>query len=190
MALTGLQIIGIITLGAFGFRRGWRREFIALAGVLVASLFLVLGFGNIIALALFVGVPLFVQLITNRLQGVKTPTQTPSDPAQALVLITSAVMFLAIVVLGYIIGNKIGPKPKKPLDHFLGIFPAAASGYFLTTFVLNNIPPFTSIPFLNSNWLRIDLSAPDFFGNSVLFIFVLAVIAVVISLMALRAKKS
>ncbi len=188
MSLTGLQIISMIVFGIFGFQRGWRREIISLGGILLSVLFLAISGGKILAFFFFVGIPLLFQTIGSRIQGIQGGQQSPPDPPTTDVMITTLLAFLLIIVLGYVMSNRMFPKPGKPVDNVLGVLPAVVSGFILSTFVLSNIPPF-NLPIFTASWINVGFNAPSLGSNPIALIFIAILVVLVISLLAASTKK-
>lgn len=185
MSLTILQIIGVIIFGVLGFQRGWRREFILLAAVILSVVFLSLKGGSAMAWLLFVGLPFLFQSLANRGQKGGKPVTLPNTADPTAELITTLLSFVLIIGIGYIIGERVVPKPSRPVDHFLGLIPAALSGYILATYVLGNIPLIANFPVFSTQLLKIDFTLPN-----LLFIFVVGVLVFAIALIAGNARKS
>jgi hypothetical protein len=182
MTLTILQILGVVIFCIFGFQRGWRREAILLTAVILSVLFLSLNGGSALAWILFVGFPRLFQALANREQG-GSSISFPSSADPTANLITTLVSFVLIIGIGYIIGQRIMPKPATPVDHFLGLIPAAISGYIVTTYVLARTP-IGNLGIFSAPLLNIGISLP-----SLLFIFVAGVILLAVLLIAGNSKK-
>lgn len=185
MILSILQIITIIIMGMIGFQRGWKREVISLVGVIVSVAFLLIQGGPVVAFIVFVGVPFLIQAVGNKAQNTGVPPQSLPGPDVAAVTVASIVCFFLIIALGYVIGSKLVDKPNKPVQHLLGLIPAAISGYILATYVFAKLPLFAGLPFLSSQLIKMDFSAP----NS-LFISVIAILVVAVALIAGSRKKT
>jgi hypothetical protein len=185
MTLSILQIIGIIVMCIIGFPRGWKREMISLAAIITGLIFLGLGGGPAMAFLLFVGVPFLFRAIQNGAPNTGVQVQSLPSPDSTAILVTSIVCFFLIIGLGYVIGKRIVDKPSKPVEHFLGLIPAAISGYILTTYVLGAIPLFAGLPLFSSQLMKVDFSVPSF-----LFIFIMAVLVVAAALIAGARKKT
>ncbi len=184
MSLTILQIIGMIVFCIFGFQRGWRREFILLAAVILSVAFLSLKGGSAVAWLLFVGLPFLVQSLANR-GGKAKPVTLPNSADATAELITTLLSFVLIIGIGLMIGNRVVPGPKRPVDNFLGLIPAALSGYIVTTYVLGNIPLIANLPVFSTTLLKIDFTLPN-----LLFLSVVGVLVIAVALIAGNAKKS
>jgi hypothetical protein len=171
--------IAILAFGVLGFYRGWRREVVSMAFSLAGVLFLYLGGGKSLAEFVFVRLPVILQVVSGGTSSTK-PAPSPSD---VNVLATTIIAFVAIVALGYIIGNRAFPKAVTPADRFLGVIPAVVTGYALITYVTN--------VFAKSPLITIGVNTPSqsLIGNYLLIIFVVAVVAVIAGLIAANAKK-
>jgi hypothetical protein len=171
--------IAILAFGVLGFYRGWRREVVSMAFSLAGVLFLYLGGGKSLADFVFMRLPVILQVISGGTSSTK-PSPPPSD---VNVLATTIIAFVAIVALGYIIGNRAFPKAVTPADRFLGVIPAVVTGYALITYVTN--------VFAKSPLITIGVNTPSqsLIGNYLLIIFVVAVVAVIAGLIAANAKK-
>jgi hypothetical protein len=171
--------IAILAFGVLGFYRGWRREVVSMAFSLAGVLFLYLGGGKSLAEFVFLRLPVILQVVS----GGTSSTKPSTPPSDVNVLATTIIAFVAIVALGYIIGNRAFPKAVTPADRFLGVIPAVVTGYALITYVTN--------VFAKSPLITIGVNTPSqsLVGNYLLIIFVVAVVAVVAGLIAANAKK-
>jgi hypothetical protein len=171
--------IAILAFGVLGFYRGWRREVVSMAFSLAGVLFLYLGGGKSLAQFVFVRLPVILQVVS----GGTSSTKPPPPPSDVNVLATTIIAFVAIVALGYIIGNRAFPKAVTPADRFLGVIPAVVTGYALITYVTN--------VFAKSPLITIGVNTPSqsLIGNYLLIIFMVAVVAVIAGLIAANAKK-
>jgi|GraSoiStandDraft_47_1057283.scaffolds.fasta_scaffold427406_1 hypothetical protein len=171
--------IAILAFGVLGFYRGWRREVVSMAFSLAGVLFLYLGGGKSLAEFVFVRLPVILQVVS----GGTSSTKPPPPPSDVNVLATTIIAFVAIVALGYIIGNRAFPKAVTPADRFLGVIPAVVTGYALITYVTN--------VFAKSPLITIGVNTPSqsLIGNYLLIIFMVAVVAVIAGLIAANAKK-
>ena len=171
--------IAILAFGVLGFYRGWRREVVSMAFSLAGVLFLYLGGGKSLAEFIFLRLPVILQVVSGGTSSTK-PSPPPSD---VNILATTIIAFVAIVALGYIIGNRAFPKAVTPADRFLGVIPAVVTGYALITYVTN--------VFAKSPLITIGVNTPSqsLIGNYLLIIFVVAVVAVIAGLIAANAKK-
>ena len=172
--------IAILAFGVLGFFRGWRREVVSMAFSLAGVLFLYLGGGKSLAQFIFVRLPVILQIVA----GSASSAKPPSTPSDITILATTIIAFVAVVALGYIIGNKAFPGAATPADRFLGVIPAVVTGYALITYITN--------VFAKSPLITIGVNTPSqsLIGNYLLIIFVVAVVAVIAGLIAANAKKS
>jgi hypothetical protein len=175
----GCFFVAIFGFGVVGFTRGWRREVISLVSVLL-SVFLIhpdsaKNFGLTV-----VRVPAVIGfLITG------TPQADPAAPLKGpLVPWESLVLFAVVVVLGYVVGNKVFPGPSGHHERFIGIVLALVSGAFIMTYVDSFLSQQGGQP-----RVTVAVGTPDP-TNYLPILFVIAIIALVIALIAARAKKT
>ncbi len=161
----------IFAFAVIGFIRGWRREIVSLAFTLAAVLIGALGGGALVAEAVFVRLPLAFQ-----------------DPPTSLeVIIVTAVTLVALIALGYLIGNRSFPKPTTPAERFWGAIPAIVAGIAIyatvsrLTNLFNKGPAFT---------VAVPNPSSDMIGNYLLLIFIVLIVLLIIGLVASSAKKS
>ncbi len=174
--------IGIIAFGLVGFIRGWRREVISLAFSLAGVLFLILNGGTGLAQFIFVRIPVIFQEIVSS----SSPATKPANPSDSTVLLTTLVTFAAIVVAGYLIGNRAFPakvSAATPADRILGVIPGLVTGYFVITYIAN--------VFAKSPVFTVGVNTPtqSLLSEYVPLLFIVGVVAVVIGLIASRANK-
>jgi hypothetical protein len=170
----------ILAFAVIGFQRGWRRELVSLGFSLAAVLFLYLGGGAGLAQFLFLRLPVIAQIVVGG-----TPTSSATGTVSATnVLITTIVTFVVVIGAGYLIGNRVFPKPTTPPERLLGILPAIVSGYFLMLYVTNVLA--------NAQLVTFGVSTPkqDTIGSYMLVIVVIAVVILVAALVATNARKA
>src|SRR5258707_3357539 len=172
--------IAILAFGRLGFCRGWRREVVSMAFSLAGVLFLYLGGGKSLAEFVFLRLPVILQVVS----GGTSFTKPSTPPSDVNVLATTIIAFVAIVALGYIIGNKAFPKAVTPADRFLGVIPAVVTGYALITYVTN---VFAKSPLIT---IGVNMPSQSLIGNYLFIIFVVAVVAGIVGLITANAKKS
>ena len=173
--------LAMIAFGLVGFIRGWRREVISLAFSLAAVLFLILNGGAGLAKFIFVRLPVIFQEVFSN----TTPT-TPANPTPFQVLLTTLITFAAIVVAGYLIGNRAFPAKLSagtPADRILGVIPGLVTGYFVITYITNL---FASSPVIT---VGVNTPTQTLLSDYVPLLFIVAVVAVVVGLIASRANK-
>ncbi|GCE47460.1 hypothetical protein EI42_00997 [Thermosporothrix hazakensis] len=175
--------VAILAFIVIGFIRGWKRELISLVAVLLA-VFLIRpdsgrGFSQFIS-----RLPqIFSFLITGSQANAPQPDASTSNflggPWGSIVL------FMAIVLLGYFLGNKAFPKPGVPQERFLGVIPGIISGAFVMAYLSSMIPKSPS----GQSLLSVAVQAPDP-ANYIPVLFLIAIVAVIIALVAARAKQA
>ncbi|HEU5230571.1 MAG TPA: hypothetical protein VFU49_22305 [Ktedonobacteraceae bacterium] len=173
--------VAILVFAVVGFQRGWRREMVSLVFVLMA-VFLVRpdsskSFGQ--AVSRLPGT--FSFLVTGTAQ---------SGPANAggvnlLGPLGSLLIFVAIAAVGYLVGNKAFGKPTTPQERIIGIVPAIVSGAFVLAFLSNFFPKNPA----GQSLFTVAIQPPDP-GNYLPVIFLIAVTALVVALIAARTKKT
>src|SRR5579863_1709787 len=105
----------VLVFAVLGFMRGWRREILSVAFILAAVLVIGVGGGIAVAQTIFVRIPLAFQDPNN--------LQKPPSPNGTEVAVVTALTLIAIILLGYIVGNKVFPKPATPADRVWGVIP-------------------------------------------------------------------
>jgi hypothetical protein len=176
--------IVILVFLVLGFQRGWRRELVSLVFVLLASVLIRAdtsdGVGNFlgripVVLALMVG--------ANTPETSSTPQTSDATPLLAGPM-WSLLIFGGVVVLGYIIGDRVFGKPATPQERFIGVIPGVISGAFVLGYLSNYVQSVSGSPNLT---LDLSTTSP---ANYVPVIFVIAILALVIALIAARIKKA
>jgi drug/metabolite transporter (DMT)-like permease len=171
----------VIGFGVLGFRRGWRREIISLAFILTGILFLILGSLGL-AQFVFINLPRAMQALFAGVTPTQpAPTMAASDPRVA---VATAITFIVVVALSYLVSQKIAPKPANPAERIWGVIPAVISGYAILYFITQASGK-TSLLTFNVGSPNQDLSS-----GSLLVIFVVVVVAIVVGLIAAGSKKS
>jgi hypothetical protein len=94
----------------------------------------------------------------------------------------SLVIFAGLVLLGYYVGNKVFPQPTTPQERFIGIVPAVISEAFVLEYLSNYFKETAG-----SASLKVNMQSPDPL-NYIAAIFVIAVIALVVALIASQRK--
>jgi drug/metabolite transporter (DMT)-like permease len=171
----------IIVFALIGLQRGWRREVVSLAFILVGLLFLLtFNLGQGIAHFIFVRAPVLIADIFGQPVG-----KLNNEPSAQIVQLTTLITFVVILVLGYLIGNKVMPKAVTPADRILGVIPAVISG-FAVVFFINS---YFSRTQNGSSLFTLAVETPNP-SQYIVVIFVIAVVAVIIGLVAASVKKS
>jgi len=185
LPFTGQQcfFVAILVFIIVGFQRGWRRELITLIFVLLAVILVRPGDGLITGL--FARIPaMFGYLATGSTQPASTATTATSNflgPWGTLLV------FFIVVAIGYVVGNSAFPKPTNPAERFIGIVPSVISGAFILGYL--TMGNFFAKNSQGQSTFAVVVQPPDP-TNYVPILFVIAVVAVVIGLIAGRAKKS
>lgn len=173
--------IAMIGFAVLGFRRGWRREIISLAFILTGILFLI--FGSLgLSQFVFINLPRATQaLFTGVTATQPVPTIAASDPRVA---VATGIAFITFVALGYLVSNKMAPKPSGPPERIWGIIPSVISGYAILNFI--------TLAFGKTSLLTFNVNTPNqgLIGSYLLLIFIVVVVAIVVGLISASSKKS
>lgn len=169
----------IIVFAIVGIQRGWRREVITLAFV-VAGLILLVWFnlGQGIAYFIFVRIPVIIADILGQ------PAPTTTAPSTSVVQMTTIITFFVLLALGYLVGNRAMPPAKTAADRILGVIPAAITG-FIVIFFINRFFSTQS----RTSLFTLAVETPNL-NDYIGIIFIAAVVAVVVGLIAASGKKS
>lgn len=173
--------VAILVFAVAGFQRGWRRELVSLVFVLLAVFLVRPDSGKAVS-----------QVVSRLPQSVSFLT-TGSAQANAggggignfMGPLGSLLIFLAIGIIGYLVGNRAFGKPSTPQERFIGIIPAVVSGSFVLAFLSNFFPKDAA----GRSLFTVAIQPPDP-GNYLPVIFVIAVVALVVALIAARTKKN
>ena len=173
--------IAIVGFAVFGFQRGWRREIISLAFILTGILFLLFGSQGL-AQFVFINLPRAMQALF--------AGGAPTQPAQTIaagdprVAVATGITFIIFVALGYLLSQRLSPKPANPAERIWGIIPAVISGYAILNFI--------TLAFGKTSLLTFNVDTPNQgqISGYLLLIFVVVVVAVVVGLIAASSKKS
>jgi hypothetical protein len=175
--------VAILVFIVVGFQRGWRRELITLVFVLLAVILIRPNASGFIT-GLFARIPAMLgYLFTGSTQTGATGTAVSNNflgPWGTLLV------FIIVVALGYIVGQRVFPKPATPAERFIGIVPSVISGAFILYYLTTG--PFFAKNTSGQSFFSVVVQPPDP-TNYVPIIFVIAVVAVVVGLIAARAKK-
>jgi hypothetical protein len=171
-----LFLLSFITFGIIGYQRGWRREFVSLLFIILGVGFLNLNGGAYLARLLY-------QFLVGK--SISQHELLHSHP-NVLIFVTVASL-IVIIALGYIIGSR-RPKAKDGQERTLGLIPGLITGAVIGAELTYFLLPNSAKSVITTGTVQMKL---HFLGNvTVLLIFVIAVVAVVIGLMASRPKKS
>ncbi len=169
----------ILAFAVVGFQRGWKRELVSGGCSLVAVLFLYLGGGNGLAQFLFLRLPVIAQIIVGGSPAKTTATTVPAGD----VLVTTIITFLLIIAAGYLIGNKVFPRPSTPTERLVGILPAIVTGYFLMLYVTSVLSKASLVTF------GVSTPKQDVVGSYMLIIIVVVVVILVAALVLANTRK-
>lgn len=175
--------VAILVFIVVGFQRGWRRELVSLVFVLLGIFLIRPDSGKTFSEFLTRLPQVFGFLVTG------SSSSNAQPPAQATDFFLgpwgAIILFAAIVGLGYFIGNKAFPKPGTPHERFIGIIPGIVSGAFIMAYLSSLIPKTAN----GQSLFTVAVQAPDP-GNFVPVLFLIAIVAVIVALIAARAKKA
>jgi len=175
--------VAILVFIVVGFQRGWRRELITLVFVLLAVVLIRPGDGGFIT-SLFARIPaMFNYLFSGSTRTGATGTAVANNflgPWGTLLV------FVIVVALGYVVGQRAFPKPTTPTERFIGIVPSVISGAFILGYLTTG--NFFAKNQQGQSFFSVVVQPPDP-TNYVPIIFVIALVAVVVGLIAGRAKK-
>jgi hypothetical protein len=172
--------LAIIAFGVLGFQRGWRREIISLAFILTGILFLV--FGSVgVAQFVFVNLPHAAQAL---LSGNSTSQSASTIPAgDSRVAFSAALVFIIFIALGYLVSNRVSPKPSGTAERVWGVIPAVISGYAILTYVTSTFGK--TSPFI----VNVTTPNQNLISSYLLVIFIVVMVAIVVALIAASSKK-
>lgn len=170
--------VAILVFVVIGFQRGWRRELVSLVFVLLAVFLVRPDSARTFGLFLARLPAVFAYLVGGSAQA---NTFSP-DAAGLLGPWGLLLIFALVIILGYYIGNRAFPRPAAPQERFIGIVPAIISGAFILAYLTSVLPK------SGGNQVTLALEAPDP-SNFIPVIFVIAIIALMVGLVAARAKK-
>lgn len=176
-----LIIIAIFAI--IGFARGWRREIISMAFIVPTVLFLYVGGGNGLAGFFLQRIPYGTNFLTAGAVGPKT---LPPAPDGNQVLVVSVITLVAVIVLGFLVGNRAfsaKDSASHPTHRFLGIIPGMVEGVAIVAMIGRL---FASNPQITVGTATPN---PNNLGNGFLVIFLIAIAALIIGLLAGRVGK-
>jgi len=163
-----------------GFLRGWCREVVSLVFVLLAVCLIHPDTSD--AFNCFLGRSGYVVAY---LGG--SPQQLPNACSSVVSFLSgsfwSLVIFVLLVALGYLIGNRVFPEPACALDRFFGIIIAIISGSFILFYLSSYVRATGESTSLQ---VHVQQSNPSSFMP---LIFVVVIIALILALVAACLKK-
>jgi hypothetical protein len=169
--------VAIFVFIVLGFQRGWRRELVSLVFILLASFMIRPNTSN--------AVGNFLTRLPGVMGGASSSTsQRPVTQVASLLggPFWSLVIFGALVFLGYYVGDRVFPQPTTPHERFIGVVPAVISGAFVLEYLSSYFKATAG-----SSSLKVDMQSPDPL-NYIAVIFMIAIIAVVVAVIASRRK--
>ena len=169
----------VLVFAVLGFMRGWRREILSVAFILAAVLVTGIGGGTAVAQLIFVRIPLAFQDPNN--------LQKPPAPNTTEIAVATALTFIALIIIGYLIGNKVFPKPSTPAERVWGVIPGIIAGLAIYFTISQIAPALTKGPAIG---LLVSSPNQNVIGNSLLLIFIVLVVLVIIGLITSNTKKS
>jgi hypothetical protein len=173
-----LFLLSFITFGIIGYQRGWQREVVSLLFIILGVGFLNLNGGAYLSKLLY-------QFLENK--SISNTDLLPGHSHYRVWIFVTIASLIVIIALGYIIGSR-RPKAKSGQERTLGLIPGLITGAVIGAEVTYFLLPSSAKSVITTGTLQMNL---NFLGNiTVLLIFVIAVVAVVIGLMASRPKKS
>ncbi|GAC1385491.1 MAG: hypothetical protein NVS4B7_08890 [Ktedonobacteraceae bacterium] len=173
--------IAIIGFAVLGFLRGWRREIISLAIILTGILFLVFGSLGLAQFA-FINMPRATQtLLAGTSPSQPAPTMAVNDPRVA---VSTGIAFIIFIALGYLVSQRVAPRPAGTPEHIWGIIPGVIAGYAILTFI--------TAAFGKTSLFTVDVNTPNqnLISSYLLVIFIVVVVAIIVGLVAASSKKS
>jgi hypothetical protein len=178
--MSPLFIIAILVFIVLGFRRGWRRELISLVFILLATFLVNVNTSSFVGD--FLGrIPVAFAVLAGTTPSPSPPSSQALLPAGAL---PSFFIFAGLVVLGYIVGNRVFPKPATPTERLIGIIPGILSGAFVLWYLEGFLQNAMGRPSISLDFAGADP------GQYVAVIFVVAILSLVAALIAARVKKA
>ncbi len=173
-------LIVIAIFAIFGFARGWRRELISMAFIVPTVLFLYVGGGDGLAGFFLQRIPYGTNFLTDGAVGPKT---LPPPPGPNQVLVVAIIALIVAIVLGFLVGNRAFKPTGTPTERFLGIIPGLVEGIAIVAMIGRL---FASNPQITVGTATPN---PNNLGNGFLVIFLIAVAALIIGLLAGRVGK-
>ncbi|MHB8599730.1 MAG: CvpA family protein [Ktedonobacteraceae bacterium] len=169
----------ILVFAVLGFMRGWRREILSVAFILAGVLVIGVGGGQAVAQMIFVRLPLAFQDPNN--------LQKPPAPNATEIAVVTVLTLIAIIVIGYLIGNKVFPKPSTAAERVWGVIPGLIAGLAIYFTISQMAPVLTKGPAIG---LLVSAPNQNVISNSLLLIFVVLVVLVIIGLITSNTRKS
>ena len=170
----------IAIFAIIGFVRGWRRELISMAFIVPTVLFLYIGGANGLAVFFLQRIPVGMNFLTSGAVGPSTP---PNAPGPNQVLVVAVITLIVAIVLGFLVGNRAFKPTGTPTERFLGIIPGMVEGVAIVAMIGRLFASSPQITFGTNT------PNPNNLGNGFLVIFLIAIAALIIGLLAGRVGK-
>jgi hypothetical protein len=181
--LNSVQFYAIVIaiFAIIGFARGWRSEVISMAFIVPTVLFLYIGGANGLASFFLQRIPYGFNFFTSGAIGPKT---LPPPPGQNQVLAVAVITLAVAIVVGFLVSNnKAFKSGGTPRERFLGIIPGMVEGVAIVAMIGRL---FASNPQITVGTATPN---PNNLGNGFLVIFLIAIAALIIGLLAGRVGK-
>jgi hypothetical protein len=166
--------ISIIAFAYSGYQRGWRRELVSLITMVIGFVFILMGGGVYLA-----------KLLYQLLLGVNLSTSALIDSHQRFVYVVTVIAVAIIILIGYGFARRRFPKAASLGGLLLGIITGAIVAVYLTHYLF----PSTQTTTISAGTVNTDLIPNLTADFTVVVIFLAALVAIVIGLVAVRPKK-
>ena len=167
-----LFLLVMLVFAFIGFQRGWKREVVSLVFVVLAAILIRPNTSDSVG-GFFNRLPSMFAYLSGQPQ----PEQHQATVGNFFTGPTwSFFIFVGLCLLGYYIGNRVFPKPATPQERFIGIIPAIIAGAFVLAYLTQYVQ-------------TVSVSTPNP-SNYVAIIFIVAIVALVVALIAGRVKKA
>ncbi len=170
----------IAIFAIIGFVRGWRREIISTAFIVPTVLFLYVGGATGLASFFLQRIPYGTNFLTG---GAIGPKILPPAPGPNQVLAVAVITLIVAIVLGFLVGNRAFKPTGTPTERFLGIIPGLVEGVAIVAMIGRLFVSSPQITFGTNT------PNPNNLGNGFLVIFLIAIAALIIALLAGRVGK-
>ena len=176
--------VAILVFIIIGFQRGWRRELVTLVFVLLAVILIRPSSDGGFIASLFARIPAMLSYLLSG--STRTGSTGSAISNNFLGPWGTLLTFLVVVVLGYVAGNRIFPKPTAPTERILGVLPALVSGAFILGYITTG--NFFAKNLDGQSYFSVVVQPPDPM-NYVPILFVIAIVTVIAGFIVSRAKK-
>ena len=166
--------VAIFAFIVIGFMRGWRRELVSLVFVLLAVVLIRPGISD--------AIEQFFSRLVYILTNSSSSTTLPS-----LGVWGTLFLFGVVVLIGYLVGNRVFPKPATPAEQIIGVIPGIISGAFIMFYLVNG--DFFSKTADGQSVFSVVVQPPNPL-NYIPIMFIVSVVALVVALIMSRTKKA